>query len=451
MSHVLKPQPKTRKDTGIISRLFKLQNFKTSILLEAKAGGVTFLAMGYVVILIPSLLQRGGILFSVALSTTILMIVIATLTMALLTNRPFVLAPAVGSTAIFSFTLLGSGIPLSVASGIIFISGALFLGTSLLGGREFIERVVPNGIKISIATGVGLFIALWGLKQVGIIVVNIRETALVFGDITAPNALLAIGGFFLLLTFLTRRSFYGPLFSLVIITLVGIPLGITTLPEQIFAMPSSVASMFGNVDLYGALDVVYLPYYLTFFMSDFFSSAASMRGVAKAMHTKGKDIDNINLAFDIDSAATVLGGLFSSPIVTTYQESVEGVKRGGRTGLSSIFCVGLFACTLFITPLLDMVPTEATAPLLIILGISTLSGLKYLNYDDIADYLPAFVCIAITIFSFNGGNVGNGIAAAILIYTFIKVVTFRFHEDGIFIYLLVPIVLYYFYAEAVLY
>lgn len=436
-----------------LDSFFKYSLKGSSLKTELKAGLAIFLSMSYVVVLIPALLVHGGLQFAAVLTTTVIMILLCTSLMALLTNRPFMLAPGVGPTAIFSYTLLGSDIPQGIASGIVVVSGLFFILIAFFGGRGFINRVIPDGIKISIGAGVGLFIALLGLKQASIIIVDVKDSALVFGDIINPNPMLAIIGFFILLAFTTRKTYAGVLLALILTTLLGIPMGITKIPTSFFSMPSDIYSMFGKVDILGALNIIYLPFYLTFFMSDFFGSQNTIKNVAKEakLLDENSKLKGLRNNFKIDSISTTIGGFFSSPIITIYAESMEGAKRGGKSGLSTLFAALLFCTMLFMTPLCAMVPTEALAPLLIILGISTLSSLRGLNYDEITNYLPAFICIAISIFSFNGGNVGNGIAAALLIYAFIKLVNGRFKEDHFFIYLIQPVIIYYFYAEAMLY
>lgn len=424
----------------------------SSLKTELKAGFHIFVSMAYVVILIPALLAHGGLVFGAALSVTILMILICSAAMAIFTNRPLVLAPGIGTTAIFSYTLLGSLIPIGIASGIVVVSGVFFMVISFIGGRDFITKVIPDGIKISIGAGVGLFIGLLGLKEVGVIVVNVKEKALVFGDIIAPNAMLAIIGFFILLAFFARRTFAGILIALFIITLIGIPMDITKLPASYVSWPDSIDSMFDKIDILGALNIIYLPFYLTFFMSDFFGSKNTIYAVAKEAKLLENDrLPKLAKCFKVDSLATTLGGFFSSPVITIYAESINGAKAGGKTGLCSLSAAFMFLIFLFLTPLCEMIPMQAIAPLLIILGISTLSSLKGLDYDDLSNYLPAFVCISISIFSFNGGNVGNGIAAALLIYAFIKLVSGRGREVHYFIYCMIPVIIYYFYAEALLY
>lgn len=436
-----------------LNNFFKYKSYSSTLATELKAGFSIFISMSYVVVLIPSLLLHGGLEFAAVLTTTIIMILISTCAMSLFTNRPFVLAPGIGPTAIFGYALLGSNLPQGVASGIIVVSGFIFVLVAFLGGRIFINRIIPKGIKISIGAGVGLFIALLGLKQASIIVVDVKDSALVFGDIANKGPMLAIIGFFIFLGLSTRKTYGAHLISIIIITLLGIPMGLTHIPKQLFSLPSDIHTMFGKVDILGALNIIYLPFYLTFFMSDFFGSQNAINKISKQANLLDakKRLPGLDKNYKIDSFATVMGGFFSSPVITIYAESLEGAKRGGKTGLSSLFAALCFCVFLFCTPLCMMVPKQAIAPLLIILGTANLSSLKGISYERVSSYLPGFICIAISIFSFNGGNVGNGIAAALLIFAFLKIVNGKYREAHYFIYFLIPVIFYYFYAEAMLY
>ncbi|WP_120510641.1 NCS2 family permease [Photobacterium salinisoli] len=430
-----------------IKDFFKLQENGTDIRTEFIAGFTTFATMAYVVAVVPGMLSKGGIPFASAMTVTVIMTILTTLAMALYTNRPFILAPGLGSVAIFSFTLLGGGVPLPVASGIVFISGVLFMLVSFLGIRNFIVRIIPPSIKVSVGVGIGLFIALLGLKQAGIVVANAKKNVLIFGDLASTDALLAFFGFFLVLFFVARKTRGGIILAVLITTLVGIPLGVTQLPTHMFAMPGGVDDLLFQLDIVGALSPQYLPFLLAFFIPDFFSTLGTLLGVGAQAGYLDKDgnLPGIEKNFHVDSCATTFGSLFSCPVLTTYLESSAGVEAGGRTGLTAVFTAALFVLTLFISPLVTLIPTAATAPVLIYIGFAMMSSMRKVNYDDITQYLPAFVCVAMTIFSFNSGN---GIAAAMVVYAFLKLATQRYKEDHWSVYLIAISMIYYFYVVA---
>ncbi|GHA09696.1 NCS2 family permease [Oceanisphaera arctica] len=432
---------------NLLNRLFKLPENGTNVRTELIAGLTTFATMVYIVAVIPGMLSKGGLPFSAALTVTLVMTVLTTLAMGLYTNRPFVLGPGLGSAAIFSYTLLGDGVPLSIASGIVFISGVLFMLVSFLGIRDFIVRVIPQSVKVSVGVGIGLFIALLGFKQAGIVVANAKKNVLVFGDLNAMGPMLAMVGLFLIMLFTARRVKGGIILAILLVTAIGIPLGVTKVPESLFAMPGSMDGMVFELDIMGALDVKYLPFLLAFFIPDFFSTLGTLLGVggrAGYLDDKG-NLPGIEKNFHVDSSATTFGALFSCPVLTTYLESSAGVEAGGRTGLTAVVAALGFALMLFLSPLASMIPTVATAPALIFIGISMMASMKKVNYDDITEYLPAFFCVAMTIFSFNSGN---GIAAAMVVYAFLKLATGRWREDHWSVYAIAVAMIYYFHVVA---
>ncbi|WP_086981060.1 NCS2 family permease [Vibrio aphrogenes] len=426
-----------------IKAFFEFEKYQTNFKTEIIAGFTTFATMAYIVAVVPGMLSKIGLPFGEAMTVTVIMTVITTIAMAVYTNRPFVLGPGLGSVAIFSFTLVGGGVPLSIAAGIVFISGVLFMLVSFLGVRDFIVRVIPHGVKVSVGVGIGLFIALLGLKQAGVVVANASKNVLNFGDLTSTSALLAFFGFFLVLFFTARKIRGGIILAILITTIIGIPLGITHVPDSLISMPQSIEDMAFSLDILGAMDVKYLPFLLAFFIPDFFSTLGTLLGVgaqAGYLDEKG-NLPGIEKNFHVDSAATTFGALFSCPVLTTYLESSAGVEAGGKTGFTGIVTAALFALTLFLSPLATMVPTVATAPVLIYIGFSMMTSLRKINYDDITEYFPAFVCVAMTIFSFNSGN---GIAAALVVYAFLKLVLGRFKEDHWSVYVIAIAMIYYF-------
>jgi adenine/guanine/hypoxanthine permease len=436
-----------KKSTFSLANWFDFQGNKTNLKSEIIAGFTTFATMAYMVAVVPGMLSKGGLPFDTALTITVLMTVVTTVAMGIYTNRPFVLGPGLGSVAIFSFTLLGNDVPLSIASGIVFISGVLFMLVSFLGVRDFIVRIIPHSVKVSVGVGIGLFIALLGFKQAGVIIADPKKNVLIFGDLAATNTLVAMLGFFLVLFFVARKIQGGIIIAILLTTLISLPLGITSIPDSFFSMPGSIDSMFLQLDVMGALSPAYLPFLLAFFIPDFFSTLGTLLGVGSQAGYLDKDgnLPGIEKNFHVDSCATTLGSLFSCPVLTTYVESSAGVEAGGRTGFTAVVTAGCFALTLFLAPLAGMIPTAATAPVLMYIGISMMGSMKKVNYDDITEYLPAFVCVAMSIFSFNAGN---GIAAAMLVYAFLKLATGRYKEDHWSVYVIAASMIYYFYIVA---
>lgn len=429
-----------------IKEFFEFEKNNTDLRTEVIAGFTTFATMAYLIAVVPGMLSKGGLPFSAAMTVTIVMTVLTTLAMAFYTNRPFVLFPGLGSVAIFSFILLGDGVPLSIASGIVFISGAIFMAVSFLGIRDFIVRVIPHSIKVSVGVGIGLFIALLGLKQAGIVIANPSKNVLNLGDLSSAKALMSMLGFFLVMFFVAQKTRGGIILAILITTAISIPFGLVKVPDSLFAMPGSMEGMLFQIDIIGALDPKYLPFLLAFFIPDFFSTLGTLLGVGSQAGYLDKDgnLPGIEKNFHVDSCATTFGSLFSCPVLTTYLESSAGVEAGGRTGFTAVVTAILFLFILFIlflSPLATMIPTVAIAPVLIYIGFSMMSSMKKVNYEDITEYFPAFICVAMTIFSFNSGN---GIAAAMVVYAFLKIVTGRMKEDHWSVYVIALAMIYYF-------
>lgn len=425
-------------------KLFKLSSHKTDVRTEIIAGFTTFITMLYVFVVVPGLLVEGGMPIGPITVSVILMTGITTIVMGLYSNRPFALAPGLGSVAFLAVTLVSAeGIPWETAMGMVFISGIAFILFTILGLRKLIVKLMPPAIKLSIGAGVGLFIALIGFRNSGMIVAKESSNSLVLGDISSPGAILTLIGFVIMSVLLARNVRGHLLIGIVITTLIGIPMGLTSLPTSIFSFPESIAPVFMKLDILDALKIAYFPFILAFFVPDFFSTLGTILGVAGKgnMLDKNGDLPDIDKPFLVDAAGTTVGSFVSAPVMTTYVESAAGVEAGGRTGMTAVTTGILFLLTLFITPLIMIIPTEATAPALILVGIMMLSSVKNINFDDVTDSLPAFITITLTIFTF---NFGNGIAAGIITYVVVKSLSGRHKEvhPGLYI-VMIPLILYF--------
>ena len=427
---------------------FHLRELHTDIGTEVIAGLTIFATMGYVLAVVPRMMAETGLPQGAVLTALVLMIFLTTVAMGLYTNRPFVLAPGMGSVAIFSITLVHlQHVSIGIASAIVFLSGVLFILVTLLGVREAIILVIPRGIKISISAGVGMFLAVIGMRNAKLLAANSQKVALSFGDLTQPAVVLAAMTFVILLVLETRKVRGAALISIVAGTVLGIPLGLTHLPQSIFSVPDGIGPVFMQFDLFGALDVKYLPYLFVFFLPDFFSSfgtAIGIGGKAGFLDENG-DLPHIDKVFQVDSIAATIGSFFTIPVLITYLESGAGVEAGGRTGLTGITTACAFLLILAVTPIALMIPAAATAPILIYVGVSMMSGMRNLDYNDICDYFPAFLCIAFTAFTF---NIANGISVAFIAYVIMKVAAGRMMELNKGHYLLALLLAYYFYAMA---
>lgn len=401
----------------VLENRFKLKENKTNIHTEILAGVTTFATMSYVLATIPNMLEQAGLVRGAVLTALICAVVLCSVAMALYTNRPFCLAPGMSSVAIVS-SVASLNMTVEVAFGLIFIEGVIFVIISFAGLRQIISTAIPASIKISLSGGIGLYIALIGLKSGGIIVASESNT-LIFGDLSTAKALMFGIGFLLVLIFEARKIKGSMILSIILVTLVGIPLGVTKMPTSLLNLPSGIADVTFKIDILGALRPEYLPWLLTFFVPDFFGTMGIILGVANQAGwlDKNGDMPGIEKCFKVDSLSTVAGSFFCMPVMTTYLESASGVEDGGRTGLTAIVTSILFALMILFTPLAMMVPGVATGPVLTIIGFQMLGSMRSIDYEDKTEYLPAFIAVAMTILSY---NIANGMALAIVSYLILK-------------------------------
>ena len=428
-----------------LERQFKLSEFHSNVRTELLAGLTTFVTMAYVLATVPNMMESAGLDKHVMFTVLILLVILTTCAMAFYTNRPFALAPGLGSVGIVTAMIANDGIAPDVAAGVIFWSGVLFIVISFLGLREAVVRVIPVSLKHAVSAGIGLFIALLGAKSCGLIVANEAKKSLGFGDLTAPTVIVAVIGFVILLVLKTRSVPGDMILAIALTTLVGIPFGFTKMPESLFTMPANIGGQFLHVDFLGALNFAYIPFLIALFVPDFFSTFGTVLGVgAKAGYLdEDGNLPGIDKCFKVDAVATSFGALFGMPSMTTYLESSAGVEAGGKTGLTVVFTSIFFGLALILAPIALMIPSAATAPVLMYIGINMLGAMRNIKFNDITEAFPAYVCIVFTIF---GNNIANGICAALPTYVIMKISAGKIKEIRPVMWILVAVCLLYFYS-----
>ena len=428
-----------------LERQFKLSEFHSNVRTELLAGLTTFVTMAYVLATVPNMMESAGLDKHVMFTVLILLVILTTCAMAFYTNRPFALAPGLGSVGIVTAMIANDGIAPDVAAGVIFWSGVLFIVISFLGLREAVVRVIPVSLKHAVSAGIGLFIALLGAKSCGLIVANEAKKSLGFGDLTAPTVIVAVIGFVILLILKTRSVPGDMILAIALTTLVGIPFGVTKMPESLFTMPANIGGQFLHVDFLGALNFAYIPFLIALFVPDFFSTFGTVLGVgAKAGYLdEDGNLPGIYKCFKVDAVATSFGALFGMPSMTTYLESSAGVEAGGKTGLTVVFTSIFFGLALILAPIALMIPSAATAPVLMYIGINMLGAMRNIKFNDLTEAFPAYVCIVFTIF---GNNIANGICAALPTYVIMKISAGKIKEIRPVMWILVAVCLLYFYS-----
>lgn len=443
--------------SNFLENFFKLSESGTSVKTEVLAGLTTFVTMAYALLVIPNVLKFSGMnasnalgdaaanlsilndpVIAAAFTGTCIVSAIGTLIMALYANLPFAVAPGIGLTAFFSYSVcLTLGYSWQQALAAIMISGLLFILITVTSIREKIVDCLPQNIKVAITSGIGLFIALIGLKSGGIIVSN-PGTLVSFGDFRQPGALLTLIGIATMGILMARRVKGAMLISILLTTIIGIPLGVTQFEGiQLLSTPKSVMPTFMKMDfggllthngagLIGALTSVVMVV-LTFSLVDLFDTIGTLVGTAQKadmIQPDGK-IKNMKKALLTDAIATTVSAMFGVTTTSTYVESTAGIAEGGRTGLSTLVVSIMFILSLFLAGVVGIVPAQATAPALVIVGILMMESIKEIDFSDFTEALPAFFTVAIMPFSY---SIANGIAAGIIFYPVMKLATGRRKE-----------------------
>lgn len=412
---------------AFFERYFKLKENSTNIRQEAIAGFTTFMTMAYILIVNPLMLAQDGATgmdFGKVFTATALSALIGTLIMAFLAKLPFALAPGMGLNAFFVFSVvLARQKSFQFALTAVFMEGIIFLLLSAFNVREAIIKSIPVNIKKAVSVGIGLFIAFIGLSNAGIVVNG--ATPLVLGDLKQPAALLALIGLLITGILLCLKVKGALFFSIIITTIIGIPMGLTQLPEKIISLPST--PYFFDFDWKNVFSGEMFVVMLTFLFVDIFDTVGTLVGVstkAKMLDQDG-NVPRAKQALLADAIATTVGAVLGTSTVTTFVESAAGVAEGGRTGLTSFFTALLFAVSLFLSPLFIMIPSAATAPALIMVGLFMIEPVRELDLTDFTEAIPAFLAIIMMPLSY---SISEGIIFGVVSYVLLKVTTRRWRE-----------------------
>ena len=414
----------------MLEKLFKLKENKTSVKTEIIAGITTFMTMAYILVVNPDILGQSGMNPSGVFVATTIAAGLATIIMALYANYPFALAPGMGLNAFFTYTVVMEyGFTWQEALFIILAEGLIFILLSFFKVRELIFDSIPLALKNAVSAGIGLFIALIGFSNAGIIT-NQGATILSLTKITEPGPLLAIIGV-LLTGFLIAKKVKGAiLIGIIITTIIGIPLVVTVIPEnfQIFRLPHDLSDVAFKMQVpQNLLSSKVLLAIFTFLFVDMFDTVGTLAGIASKsnmLNSEGK-LPRVERALLSDAVGTTAGALLGTSTVTTFVESSAGVAEGGRTGLTALTTGILFLLSTFLAPLFLLVPSQATAPALIIVGLFMISPIKDIEWDDFTVSVPAFLTMVMMPFAY---SIAEGIVFGMISYTILKAVTGKFKD-----------------------
>ena len=415
---------------------FKLKELGSNPRTEVVAGLTTFLTMAYIIVVNPLVLSDAGVPMNGALFATVLVAAISSILMGLYANLPIALAPGMGLNAFFTYTLvLAMGLSWQQALGAVFISGIGCIIISLpgLNLREAIVRAVPSGVRLGVAAGIGLFLALIGLVNAGVIVGS-PATVVAFGGFSANFVLFVIGlvvaGW--LLVKKVRGALLVGILVASVLTMIAQALGwvegAVAYPTGIVALPSFETFM--QMDLRGVLTLAVLGPVFALLFTDLFDSISTFMAVAKVADLQEPDgtPKNVGKALLADSVATMISGPIGSSSATSYIESAAGVNAGGRSGLTAVVAGLLFLPFMFFSPLLGLIPSVATAPVLVLVGLFMMSTLKDLDWEDYATVIPAFVAMIAIPFSY---SITTGIVLGFIVHVLLKILTGKIGEISV--------------------
>ena len=420
----------------LLKKLFGFDPKKTTIRTEVVAGITTFVTMSYILAVNPDMFgQLEGMPGGAVFTATALAAIVGCLAMAMWGKLPFGLAPGMGLNAFFVYTVcMGMGYSWQFALTAVFIEGILFILMTVTNIREAIVNAIPVNMRYAIGGGIGLFIAFIGLNNGGVIVSD-NATYVALGDITSNEVLLTTIGV-VITGFLYIRKVQGAmLLGVLITTFIGIPMGITKL-DAVISMPQSIEPLFCQFEFKDIFTLDMLVVVFTFLFIDMFDTVGTLISVCTKADMVDKNtgkIPRLKEAFMADAIATTVGAMLGTSTTTTYVESASGVAQGGRSGLTAFVIACCFGVTLFFSPLFLAIPSSATAPVLIIVGLLMFESVVKIDMTDYSESIPAFLCVIMMPLSY---SISNGILIGMILYVALNVMCGKFKKITPVMYLL---------------
>lgn len=402
-----------------LDKKFLISERGGSIRGEFFGGLTTFLTISYIIFVNPTVLSLTGMDKSALVTVTCIASAIGSFLGGILGNVPISLAPGVGLNAFFTFTLvMGNGIPWQDALGVVFFSGVFYLILSICGIREKIINSIPQSLATASTVGIGLFLSLIGLKSMGVIVAD-PSTLVKIAPITLP-VILSLGCLFLMYILDMKNIKGGVLLSIIITSIIGIFLGEVPMPEKLLSTPPSMTPLFLKLNIFGVLKLSLLGSIFSFMFIDLFDSLSVLMFSYKEVPFKNEEERKKGLGKMLyaDCSSTIIGALLGTSTVTTYGESIAGIKMGAKTGLASIFTGLLFLLALFIAPIVEAIPVFAVAPALVIVGIFMFRNVSQLDLSNMKESIPSFMTI---IFMPMTHSIAIGLSVGFISYIIINV------------------------------
>lgn len=423
----------------MLDQYFKISARGSSLKREALAGLTTFMAMSYVLFVNPSLLAQAGMDHGAVFVATCLAAALGCLLMGLLANLPIALAPGMGLNAFFTYVIvIEQGYSWQTALAAVFFSGCLFLLLSIFKVREWIINSIPLPMKMGIAAGIGMFLALIALKTANIIVAS-PATLVTLGDLHSPQVLLALVGFFVIFALAHRGWHSAVLLSILVVTAASWFLGEAQF-SGVIAVPPSLAPTFMQLNFAEAFRLSIIPVVLTLLFLDLFDTSGTLVAVTQKAGLMQKDgsVPDLSRALIADSAASITGAMLGTSTTTSYVESTSGVSAGGRTGMTAIVTGALFLLALWFSPLAAMVPAYATAGALLYVATLMLTSLQHVEWDDVLQAVPVAVVLIMMPLTF---SIADGIGMGFISYALLCLLTGQLQRTTLSVWVLAGIFL----------
>ena len=421
---------------NFFEKSFHLKEHNTNTKTELVAGFTTFMTMAYILAINPSILSEAGMDAGAVFTATAIASFVGTAIMAFYANYPFALVPGMGLNAFFAYSVvLGKGHSWQFALTAVFIEGLIFILLTFTNVREAIVNGIPKTVKQAISVGIGLFIAFIGLRGANIVVPG-EGIPLDLGDITSPEAIVCFVGLTVTAVLLVKQVRGAILLGILISTFVGIFFGVTQLPVGApISAPPSIKPVFMQLEWTNILSADMVIIMITFLFVDMFDTIGTLVGVSTkaGLVDENGNLPHVKKALFADAIGTTFGALLGTSTVTTYVESASGVAEGGRTGLTALTTGVLFLVALLLSPIFLMIPSAATAPALITVGLFMMSPIKEIDLDDFTEAVPAFLTILLMPLAY---SIAQGIVFGIISYALLKLLTGRYKEASPILYIL---------------
>src|SRR5215471_2456571 len=422
-----------------LEQYFQFSRLGASWRSEILAGFTTFMTMAYIIFVNPAILHETGMPLAAVTAATCLSAAAGSFLMGGLANYPIALAPGMGLNAYFTYVVVkGMNVPWQVALGAVFVSGVAFLVLTALGVRQLILSAIPFELYSAVAAGVGLFIALIGFRNSGIIVPD-PATTVKLGNLADKSTALALFGLILIAALIAWRVRAAMLIGILATALIGLLTGVAKWAPQSYSL-SDLAATAGKLDIAGTLKIGLVEIVFVFLFIDLFDNIGTLVAVGKKakLFDERRQIPRLNRILFSDATATIVGSLTGTSTVVSYIESAAGVAAGGRTGVTAIVTGALFVIALFIAPVVGAIPAAATAPALIVVGSMMASVMGEIAWHDPEIALPRFLTMMTIPLSF---SIANGLAFGFTAYCLTKILRGRFGEVNWFVYLLTALFL----------